>query len=77
MTTTTPDGTPCSDRREAAAGSRPSPPSGRLTDLTRLAPAYIDVGDLDFFRDEIIAYAAATAKADEPVELHVHPSFFA
>jgi acetyl esterase/lipase len=46
---------------------------GRLTDFTRLAPAYIDVGDLDIFRDEAIAYAAALAKAGVPIELHVHP----
>jgi acetyl esterase/lipase len=46
---------------------------GRLTDFTGLAPAYIDVGDLDIFRDEGIAYAAGLAKAGVPVELHVHP----
>jgi acetyl esterase/lipase len=46
---------------------------GRLTDFTRLAPAYIEVGDLDIFRDESIAYAAALSKAAVPVELHVHP----
>jgi acetyl esterase/lipase len=45
----------------------------RLTDFTRLAPAYIEVGDLDIFRDESIAYAAALSKAGVPVELHVHP----
>jgi acetyl esterase/lipase len=45
----------------------------RLTDFAGLAPAYIDVGDLDIFRDEDIAYAAALAKAGVPVELHVHP----
>lgn len=46
---------------------------GRLTDFARLALAYIEVGDLDIFRDESIAYAAALAKAGVPVELHVHP----
>jgi acetyl esterase/lipase len=46
---------------------------GRLTDFTGLAPAYIDVGDLDIFRDEGIAYAAGLAKAGVPIELHVHP----
>ena len=46
---------------------------GRLTDFTRLAPAYLDVGDLDIFRDETMAYAAGLAKAGVPVELHVHP----
>lgn len=46
---------------------------GRLTDFTGLAPAYIDVGDLDIFRDESIAYAAGLARAGVPIELHVHP----
>jgi acetyl esterase/lipase len=45
----------------------------RLTDFTGLAPAFIDVGDLDIFRDESIAYAAGLARAGIPVELHVHP----
>jgi acetyl esterase/lipase len=45
----------------------------RLIDFTGLAPAYIDVGDLDIFRDESIAYAAGLAAAGIPVELHVHP----
>jgi acetyl esterase/lipase len=46
---------------------------GRLTDFTGLAPAYLDVGDVDIFRDETIAYAAALARAGVPIELHVHP----
>jgi acetyl esterase/lipase len=45
---------------------------GRLTDYAGLAPAYLDVGDLDLFRDEGIAYAAGLAKAGVPIELHVH-----
>jgi acetyl esterase/lipase len=45
----------------------------RLTDFAGLAPAYLDVGDLDIFRDEDIAYAQALAKAGVPVELHVYP----
>lgn len=45
----------------------------RLRDFAGLAPAYIEVGDLDIFRDECIAYAARLAQAGVPVELHVHP----
>jgi acetyl esterase/lipase len=45
----------------------------RLTDFGGLAPAYIEVGDLDIFRDEDIAYAQHLAKAGVPLELHVHP----
>ena len=46
---------------------------GRLKDFTGLAPAYIEVGDLDIFRDEAIAYAGGLASAGVPIELHVHP----
>jgi acetyl esterase/lipase len=46
---------------------------GRLRDFSGMAPAYIEVGDLDIFRDESIAYAAGLAGAGVPVELHVHP----
>jgi acetyl esterase/lipase len=45
----------------------------RLVEFTGFAPAYIDVGDLDIFRDESIAYAAGLAGAGVPIELHVHP----
>ncbi|MCU1684061.1 MAG: alpha/beta hydrolase protein [Amycolatopsis sp.] len=46
---------------------------GRLKDFSRLPPAYLEVGDLDIFRDETIAYAQGLARAGVPVELHVHP----
>jgi acetyl esterase/lipase len=45
----------------------------RLVDFAALASAYIEVGDLNIFRDECIAYAAGLAGAGVPVELHVHP----
>ena len=45
----------------------------RLVDFTGLAPAYIEVGDVDIFRDESIAYAARLARAGVPIEMHVHP----
>jgi acetyl esterase/lipase len=45
----------------------------RATDLAGLPDAYIDVGDLDIFRDEDIAYARKLSQAGVPVELHVHP----
>lgn len=44
----------------------------RLEHAHNLAPAYVEVGDLDIFRDEALAYAAKLAAADVPVELHVH-----
>lgn len=45
----------------------------RATDLSGLPPAYIDVGDLDIFRDEDIVYARRLSDAGVPTELHVHP----
>lgn len=54
-------------------GTREVPPiaaPARLADFAGLAPAYIDTGDLDIFRDEDIAYAARLTAADVPVELH-------
>ena len=45
----------------------------RLADFAGLAPAYVEVGELDIFRDEDISYAQRLMKAGVPVELHVHP----
>ena len=45
----------------------------RLVDFTGLPSAYVEVGDLDIFRDESIAFAAGLARAGVPTELHVHP----
>ena len=62
----------------AKALSVPVPPlrkpdPARVADYAGLPPAYIDVGDLDIFRDEAIAYAQNLARAGVPIELHVHP----
>lgn len=46
---------------------------GRLTDFTGLAPAYIEVGELDIFRDESISYATGLMAAGVSIELHVYP----
>jgi acetyl esterase/lipase len=45
----------------------------RAADLSRLPPTYIDVGQLDIFCDEDIAYALRLVQAQVPTELHVHP----
>ena len=45
----------------------------RATDLTGLPDTYIDVGDLDIFRDEDITYARRLSDAGVPTELHLHP----
>jgi acetyl esterase/lipase len=61
----------------AVLGGTPEVPPvaapARLADFRGLAPAYLDVGDLDIFRDETMAYAQRLALAGVPVELHVHP----
>ncbi|MCY3506678.1 MAG: alpha/beta hydrolase [Chloroflexi bacterium] len=48
----------------------------RATDLAGLPPAYINVGDLDLFVDEDVAYGRAMADAGVPVELHVYPGAY-
>jgi acetyl esterase/lipase len=44
----------------------------RAPDLSRLPPTYLEVGQLDIFRDEGVAYAQRL-QAHVPTELHVHP----
>ena len=43
----------------------------RAEDLSGLPPAYIDVGDLDLFRDEDIFLAQRLSAAGVPVEFHL------
>lgn len=45
----------------------------RLTDFHGLAPAFIDVGELDIFRDESILYALGLVRAGVSCELHLRP----
>ncbi|GAA5042642.1 acetyl esterase/lipase [Thermocatellispora tengchongensis] len=45
----------------------------RAGDLTGFPPAYVDVGDLDLFRDEAMDFARRLMWAGVPVELHVYP----
>jgi acetyl esterase/lipase len=45
----------------------------RETDFSGLAPAYIEVGELDIFRDEDVQYARGLSQAGVAAELHVHP----
>jgi acetyl esterase/lipase len=59
-----------------AAGGPDVPPTAapaRLEDATGLPPAYIEVGQLDLFRDEDTAYATKLSRAGVPVEFHLHP----
>jgi acetyl esterase/lipase len=45
----------------------------RASDLAGLPDTYIDVGDLDIFRNEDVAYARRLSDAAVPTELHVYP----
>jgi acetyl esterase/lipase len=59
-----------------AVGSSDVPPAAapaRLEEATGLPPAYIEVGQLDVFRDEDTAYATKLSRAGVPVEFHLHP----
>lgn len=58
----------------AAGGPSVSPyaAAARATDLEGLPRTYLDVGDLDIFCDETVAFAAALMRAGVPTELHVH-----
>lgn len=48
----------------------------RATDLSGLPPAYLNVGDLDLFMDEDLAYASRLRAAGVSVEMHVYPGAF-
>jgi acetyl esterase/lipase len=45
----------------------------RALDVSGLPPTYVDVGELDIFRNEDIEYARRIAGTATSVELHVHP----
>ena len=53
-----------------------APARATVDDLRGLPPAYIDVGELDPFRDEDIEYAQKLLQAGVPCELHVTPGAF-
>jgi acetyl esterase/lipase len=48
----------------------------RAEDLSGLPPAFIDVGTVDLFRDEDIAFAMRLMQAGVPTELHVYPGAY-
>jgi acetyl esterase/lipase len=47
--------------------------AARLEDMRGLAPAFIDVGDMEVFRDECIDYATRLIAAGVPTEFHLYP----
>ncbi len=54
-------------------GVPPEAAAARLVDFAGLPPAYIEVGELDIFRDEDVVYAQQLWRAGVSCELHVHP----
>jgi acetyl esterase/lipase len=60
---------------EMAGGDDVSPYAApaRATHLAGLPETYIEVGDLDIFRDEDVAYAQRLSGAGVPTEFHLHP----
>jgi acetyl esterase/lipase len=67
---------------EAVLGSERDSPDvpglaapARNRDFARLAPAYIEVGEIDIFRDEDVGYAQRLWSAGVSAELHVHPGY--
>ncbi len=45
----------------------------RVEDPAGLPPTYLEVGELDIFRDEVVEFARRLGRAGVPTELHVHP----
>ena len=60
---------------ETAGGDDVSPYAApaRAADLTGLPFAYVDVGDLDIFREEDIDYGRRLSAAGVPTEFHLYP----
>lgn len=54
------------------SGVPPLAAPARLTDFSRLAPAFIDVGELDIFRDEGLLYAVELTRAGVSC-IHLRP----
>lgn len=48
----------------------------RATDLSGLPPTFIDVGEMDLFRDEDIEFVARLSQAGVPVEFHLYPGAY-
>jgi acetyl esterase/lipase len=48
----------------------------RAADLAGLPPAYLDVGELDVLRDEVVQYAARLNQHGVSTELHVYPGAY-
>ncbi|VUC23511.1 unnamed protein product [Clonostachys rosea] len=63
-----------SERTEGTISPYAAP--ARADDLSGLPKTFIEVGGLDLFRDEIIAYVARLTSANVEVEFHLYPGLF-
>lgn len=59
--------------RAGGPGVSPYAAAARATDLSGLPPTYLEVGQLDIFRDEDLDYARRLGAAGVDVEFHLHP----
>ena len=59
--------------RAGTDGVPPAAAPAREADLRGLPTCYLEVGELDVFRHEVITYADRLAEAGVSVELHVYP----
>ncbi|WP_288480332.1 alpha/beta hydrolase [uncultured Deinococcus sp.] len=59
-----------------AADLYAAPARASTAQLAGLPPTFLDVGELDPFRDEDIAFATRLMQAGVPTELHVYPGAF-
>lgn len=48
----------------------------RATDLSGFPPTFIDVGEMDLFRDEDIEFVGRLSQAGVPVEFHLYPGAY-
>ncbi|MFC5831070.1 alpha/beta hydrolase [Nonomuraea insulae] len=62
--------------RAGADDVSPYAAPARATDLSGLPPAFVDVGELEVFRDECVDYALRMAQAGVSTELHLYPGAF-
>jgi acetyl esterase/lipase len=61
------------------AGGEDVPPyaaPARATDLSGLPPSFVDVGELEVFRDECIDYVQRLVQAGVSTEFHLYPGAF-
>jgi acetyl esterase/lipase len=60
---------------DAAAGAEVEAAAApaRVEDPAGLPPTYLEVGELDVFRDEVIEFGRRLGLAGVPTELHVRP----